>query len=232
MRTLVVGNIHGCWDEFQALLDRAGLAADDAIISVGDMVNRGPESPRVLAFFRDTPNARAIMGNHEMKHLLAARGEKSVSKPERIARLQFGDDYDAALDYMASLPAYIELPQVDIVHAFFEPGVPLAQQREDVLVGMDTGDDYLRQKLFEQPWYEAYDGVKPLLVGHRAYLQDTRPLLYPPAGRPRVYGLDTGCVYGGLLTGLILPEFRLISVISRANYWAQVRRSYSRILDD
>ncbi len=49
------------------------------------------------------------------------------------------------------------------------------------MIGLDSGEDYLRQKLFEQPWYEAYDGVKPLVVGHRAYLEGARPLLYPRA---------------------------------------------------
>ncbi len=94
VKTLIVGDIHGCWSEFQALLDRSALSADDQIISVGDMVDRGPDSPRVLEFFRDAPNARAIMGNHEMKHIQAARGEKSASKPELITKHQFGDGYD------------------------------------------------------------------------------------------------------------------------------------------
>ncbi len=232
MKTLIVGDIHGCWDEFQTLLDRAALSADDQIISVGDMVNRGPESPRVLEFFRDTPNARAIMGNHEMKHIQAADGEKSPSKPELITRHQFGDDYDAALDYMRSLPSYAQLPQVDLAHAFFEPGVALADQRDDVLIGLDSGEDYLRQKLVEHLWYEVYDGVKPLVVGHRAYLEGARPLLYPPGAVPRVYGLDTGCVYGGSLTGMILPDFRLITVISRANYWSRLKREYSWITSE
>ncbi len=43
VKTLIVGDIHGCWDEFQTLLDRAALGADDQIISVGDMVNREPD---------------------------------------------------------------------------------------------------------------------------------------------------------------------------------------------
>ena len=79
MKTLIVGDIHGCWDEFEALLDKAALGADDQIISIGDMVDRGPQSPRVLRFFRDTPNARSIMGNHERKHVRAGAGETNAA---------------------------------------------------------------------------------------------------------------------------------------------------------
>lgn len=73
MQTLVIGDIHGCYFELQALLDKAGLSNGDSIISLGDFVDRGPETPQVLEFFRQTANTRAIMGNHERKHVRAAR---------------------------------------------------------------------------------------------------------------------------------------------------------------
>ena len=50
----------------------------------------------------------------------------------------------------------------------------------------------------------------------------------PPVYQDRVYGLDTGCCTGGRLTGLLLPDFRFLSVPSRANYWEQVRAQYRR----
>lgn len=230
MKTLIVGDIHGCWDELQALLDLAALGSDDRIISVGDLVDRGPQSPRVLRFFRDTPNASAIMGNHERKHIRADLGETNLAQSQRIAIMQFGDEYPAALDYMRSLPVYLELPEADLVHGFFEPGVPLAQQRDTVMVGATSGASYLLER-FDQPWYTLYDGDKPLVVGHRNYLGLTLPLLYP-SGAPRVYALDTSCVYGGALTGLLLPEFRPIRVLSRANYWADLQDEYAWLGDD
>ncbi len=225
MNTLIVGDIHGCWDEFRALLDQAALDPDDAIVSIGDLVDRGPQSPRVLRFFRDTPNARAIMGNHERKHIRAARGESDPTQGQMITALQFGDDYPDALAYMETLPTYLELAEADLVHGFFEPGIPLAQQRDTVSVGSTSGEAYLESRL-EQPWYTLYDGEKPLIVGHRNYLGLSRPLLYPKPEAPRVYGIDTSCVYGGALTGLLLPEFRILSVPSRMNYWLDLREQY------
>jgi predicted phosphodiesterase len=61
--TLIIGDIHGCYYELQTLLDKAGLGAGDAVIGIGDNVDRGPETPQVVDFFRTTPNAMAIMGN-------------------------------------------------------------------------------------------------------------------------------------------------------------------------
>jgi serine/threonine protein phosphatase 1 len=46
MQTLVIGDIHGCYDELQSLLDKVGLTDTDAIISIGDCIDRGPEPPR------------------------------------------------------------------------------------------------------------------------------------------------------------------------------------------
>ena len=232
MRTLIVGDIHGCWDEFEALLEHAALSADDQIISVGDMVDRGPESPRVLRFFRDMPNARAIMGNHERKHVRAAKGETDPAQSQIITGLQFGDAYPAALEFMESLPAYLQLDEVDMVHGFFEPGVALQDQRPTVIIGTMSGETYLQKTLDGRPWYEFYDGDKPLVVGHRNYLAAPVPLVYPSAKSARVYGLDTGCVYGGALTGLILPDFRLITVPSRANHWQALQDEYGWLGDD
>jgi hypothetical protein len=83
------------------------------------------------------------------------------------------------------------------------------------------GDNYLRAH-YTRPWYELYDGDKPLLVGHHNYSTTDQPFIY----QDRVYTLDTDCVTGKALTGLLLPSFKIISVPSRANYWAQVRQMY------
>jgi hypothetical protein len=84
------------------------------------------------------------------------------------------------------------------------------------------GDKHLRTT-YDRPWYELYDGEKPLLVGHHNYSDTDQPFVY----RDRVFGLDTDCVTGRVLTGLLLPSFEFVSVPSRTNHWAQVRQRYS-----
>ncbi len=227
MKHLVIGDIHGCYHELLDLLDRAGLSSDDQIMAIGDVVDRGPHSAEVLAFFQRTPNTRSILGNHERKHIRSFRGEIQPAASQRITRAQVGEpDYPAAITFMDQFPRYLELPDAILVHGFYEPGVSLVDQREAVIVGTLSGEGYLRER-YRWPWYELYDGAKPLIVGHRDYTGLMQPLIY----HDRVYGIDTRCCYGGALTGLLLPDFKLISVGSRGNHWSALQQSYPHLLD-
>ncbi len=224
MQTLVIGDIHGCFVELQALLEKAGLSGSDQIITTGDFIDRGPETPQVVDFIRRTPNFRTLMGNHEYKHLRARRGEIQLALTQRITCYQLGAVYPEVMDWVAGLPFYLELPDAVLVHGHLEPGIPLNQQNSSVLLGMPGGDIILRNR-YDRPWYELYEGEKPLIVGHHNYNDSDQPLIY----HDRVYGLDTSCVKGKALTGLLLPSFRLLSVPSRGNLWGRVRREYERI---
>jgi predicted phosphodiesterase len=223
MQTLIIGDIHGCYVEFQSLLDKAGLSDDDRIITTGDFIDRGSETPQVVDFFQHTSNACTLMGNHEYKHLRAMRGEIKLALTQRIACYQLGEAYPETMTWIAGLPFYLELPEVVLVHGHLEPGVPLVEQNLSVLLGMPGGDIILRNR-YDRPWYTLYDGAKPLIVGHHNYLDSDQPLIY----HDRVYGLDTSCVKGKALTGLLLPSFRILSVPSRGNLWGRVHREYER----
>lgn len=219
-KTLVIGDIHGCFAELDELISAAGLDSDDAILAVGDIVDRGPETPEVLAYFRES-GALSLMGNHERKHLRAARGELELAVSQRIARAQLGESYSEVLEFMAGFPLFIELPEAVVVHGYLEPGLPLDHQRPDVLCGTMGGDRYLREH-YSRPWYELWEGEKPVIVGHLDYLRSGEAFVY----MDRIFGLDTGCVHGRRLTGLLLPDFRIISVPSRGDHWTDIRRRW------
>lgn len=221
MQRLVIGDIHGCWIEFQELLDRAGLAEGDEIIALGDFVDRGPDSPRVLDFLRTQPKARAIQGNHERKHVRSSRGEVKAALSQRITRQQLGDVYADALAFFESLPLYMEFPEAHLVHGYWEPGLSITSQRETVLAGTMSGEKHLREN-YDRPWYELYDDAKSIIVGHHDYLRNRQPFVY----RDRVFGIDTSCCHGGALTAIILPDFRFVSIPSRADYWRAMRNAY------
>ena len=58
MTQLIIGDIHGCYDELQQLLDKSGISDDDEIIAIGDLFDRGPKPREVFRFFRDTPRCQ------------------------------------------------------------------------------------------------------------------------------------------------------------------------------
>lgn len=68
------------------------------MIGIGDIVDRGPETPQVVEFFQKALNAMAIMGNHERKHVHATRNEVQQSISQRISQSQFGPAYQDVLE--------------------------------------------------------------------------------------------------------------------------------------
>lgn len=221
MTRLVVGDIHGCGDELRDLVEQARLSADDEVIALGDLFDRGPDPAGVLRFFLERPRARSILGNHERKHLLVRRGTVVPAISQLVTRDLLGEAYEEAVAFMEELPIVIDLPEAILVHGFWQPGLPLERQAKRMLAGT-LGAEAALVARFGARWYEHYDGPKPLIVGHHDYLRTGRPLVH----QGRVYGLDTGCCHGGALTGLLLPAFRPISVPSRGNHWSRLRQRF------
>jgi serine/threonine protein phosphatase 1 len=227
MKTLVIGDIHGCHAELLDLIDKAGLAENDQLIALGDLVDRGPDSASVLRFFKDQPRRRSLMGNHERKHLLAWKQGSSLSGSQLLVKEQFDAAlYAEAIIYFETLPLFVELPEAILVHGGLEPGVTLEQQQAGVLTGSMSGEAYLAGK-FPEPWYRLYNGDKPVVAGHHDYSKTGTPLVI----NDRVFLIDTGCCFGHQLTGLVLPDLKLISVKSRGNYWGLARQSRRRPLN-
>jgi serine/threonine protein phosphatase 1 len=225
MRKLIIGDIHGCFDELEELLARVGPGPDDTIIALGDLVDRGPDTPKVLTFFETHENARTIMGNHERKHVRAYLGEVRPSISQQISRVQIGEDaYPDIVREMRALPSHIELDEAICLHGFFQPGLPLEAQREIVLVGTLTAERHLGMA-YDRPWFELYDGTKPIIAGHHHYLGNGAPLVV----NDKVFCIDTGCCYGFALTGLVLPDFRLVSVPARRNHWRETRARFAHL---
>ena len=217
-RYIIIGDIHGCFDELMALLSQVGASEEDIVVSVGDLVDRGPDSPRVLQWFVERcarGRAVVLMGNHERKHV-----RKVFSYSQEITRLQFGAGYDAATAWMATLPYYFETAECVVVHAALRPGLPLAEQKEEVLSGTVAGERELQAALGERFWHELYTGPKPVVFGH--HVVGDQPLVE----RGLIYGMDTGACHGGRLTALVVPGFTLHSVPARADHWEQTKQTW------
>jgi serine/threonine protein phosphatase 1 len=215
MSTLIIGDIHGCHDELLDLLDRAAIGEDDLVVSVGDLVDRGPNPRAVLDLFRARAKSVVLCGNHERKHV---RGVLSYS--QQVTKAQLGDRYADDVRWMATLPYHWERDDVRVVHFGLFPGVPLAEVPEEVRAGTTSGDARLRERFGDRPWYDFYEDDKPVAFGHMVVGRE--PLVL----RDRIFGLDTGACHGMRLTGLLMPAMRLVSVPARADHWTQVRQAW------
>lgn len=219
-RHIIIGDIHGCYHELLELLSLVGVTDEDIVVSVGDLVDRGPDSPAVLRYFQErcaAGRAVVLMGNHERKHV-----RQTFSYSQEITRLQFGEEYAAATAWMAKLPYYYETPECIVVHAALVPGLPLADQKEEVLSGTVSGERELTILLGERYWHEVYAGPKPVAFGH--HVVGDQPLVE----RGLIYGLDTGACHGGRLTALVVPGFELHSVPARADHWEHEKRKWQQ----
>lgn len=208
-RHLIIGDIHGCYDELLQLVEIAGITDDDMVVAVGDIIDRGPDSVKVYDFFRNRANSKVVMGNHERKHL-----NQVLHYGQQIVKLQFADRYQEFLDWVSQLDYYYETPEAIVVHGGFEDGIPLNEQKQEVLCASTAGEKHLtKQYGTEQYWPEFYTGSKPIIFGH--HVVGDEPHLWPNG----VYGIDTGACHGMKLTGLSLPDFTFYSVASAQDYW-------------
>jgi hypothetical protein len=202
-RTIVVGDVHGCRAELEELLSKLALGSEDALYFVGDLIARGPDGVGVLDLAARL-EARSVMGNHE-RRLLHARAARA--RGERGPRL--GPSHERLLaelgashwEQLEALPLWLDVSShpLRIVHAGVVPGVPIQEQDPWALTHMRclSDDGKPTDARGATLWGERYREEPHVVFGHNAV--DGLQL------HSRATGLDTGCVYGGRLTALVLP---------------------------
>ncbi len=206
VRTIVVGDVHGCLDELDELLRLVELRPGfDRLVFVGDLLDRGPDPVGAVRRAREL-GAASVLGNHEDKHLRWARHEDWRRRdpthrnplrpfsPERLAQHESLSDDDLA--WIASLPTVLRLVGED--------GNIAGRPRGELPPGL-------------APWATRWPGPESVIYGHHVHGLD-EPRVDEPAPGVRCVGLDTGCCYGGRLSALILPAEEIVSVTARAAY--------------
>src|SRR4051812_12216500 len=203
-RTLIVGDVHGCAGELGSLLEALAPGADDQVLFVGDLVARGPDSRGVLALYRAV-RGRSVLGNHEARLIEARRARTQGHKRPRLAPPDYAllhqlSEADWAL--LEGLPLRWPLPEHDavIVHAGVAPELPVEEQDAWTLTHVRSLDAAGRpsERHDGELWAARYHSGPHIVFGHnsRVGLQL----------QPRATGLDTGCVYGGRLSALVLES--------------------------
>ena len=216
-RLIAIGDIHGCHLEFAEMLDRLEVERSDRLILLGDLVNRGPDSCRVLDLARQC-RAVSLLGNHELRLLKYRRsGDKKYLKDDDLATFEKLRPQDWTL--LEGMPRLFEEPELNtvFVHGGFLPDEPWQKQPAEVVTRIQVVDsDGRPAKRSAAPsapsWADLWNGPPFVVYGHTP--------------RPEIYklkwsvGIDTGCVMGGSLTAYVLPDRRFVQVKARQRYYS------------
>ena len=235
----VIGDVHGCVEELRELLARLGYdGAGDTVrpprgrtaVFVGDLVDRGPDTPGVLRIAMGLVAAGrglCVQGNHDAKLLKALRGrpvQRTNGLEESLAQLDREPPAFLArvVDFLDGLVSHYVLDDGALVVA--HAGLPehyhgrdSSKVRSFALYGQTTGqlDEYgLPQRL---DWGASYGGQAAVVYGHTPIVE--------PRWVNRTINIDTGCVFGGSLTALRWPEGELVNVPA-ARLYAESKRPF------
>jgi protein phosphatase len=242
----IVGDIHGCYDELCALLEKLGYAVDRAAcaalppenrqaIFLGDLCDRGPKNAEVLRLvmnMTETGRALCIPGNHDVKLLRCLRGAEvqlthgldiTVSQLER-ERPEFTERAIAFLDGLVS-HYVLDRGRLVVSHAGLKEawqGRSSGRVREFCLYGETTGDTDEFGLPVRLDWAGEYRGKALVVYGHI------------PSREPRFLNntlcIDTGCVFGGSLSAYRYPEAEVVSVAAAREYYAPAKPlDYNRL---
>ena len=224
MKTLVIGDIHGCLAELKALIAKAGPV--DQIISCGDLIDRGPDSLGVIEFCKAN-QIQVCLGNHEHMALEALTEYESSTTFRRLnltssdwfanggAKVfpQIEDQIPSIIEYFQSLPLFIQtehthngLPVV-VSHSLLSrtlTGLTVTPTESEVIQAI-----WNRQLPLSTAKYFNIHGHTPT-----DYFSELQSAPRQPIISNYHLNLDTGCCYAipsrGVLTGVILPDMQII----------------------
>lgn len=254
-RVQVMGDVHGCAQEFRELLLQSGWILEDfdadglptkvtppapgtLLVSVGDLVDRGPDSMGALKLMRrlmDLGHAHMVMGNHDGKFLRALRPGNTVQRTHGLEET-VGDfeklpaeERDALQTWLTGQPVALAItvsghPTLWVSHA----GVPQKWTErwpsggkriaDRLMYGDSEGTDPTNGlPIRSYEWTEAYpaDGEILACYGHTPHWEAN--------AMGGTLNLDTGAPFGGSLTLYDTETRRLVSVKSRVRYAEPIR---------
>ncbi|MGD8426427.1 MAG: metallophosphoesterase family protein [Balneolaceae bacterium] len=212
---IAIGDIHGCYKSMEMLLKKLEPYYDRQFVFVGDYIDRGPDSQKVverLIAFGNEVDAVFLRGNHEQMLLDAVtRGEFNLwmMNGGRSTLKSYGSDGKSVsiseehLNFYKSTKLYYETEDYFFVHAGLSPTKTIEESLQD--------EDEIREFLWERSHLNAFETPweKTVIFGHTPR---PRPLV-----KDHMIGIDTGCVYDrvgyGKLTAAVLPEGEFIQQV-------------------
>jgi len=205
-RTFAIGDIHGCLDKLEDLISLIDPGPEDCLIFLGDYIDRGDSVSGVIDFLIDLAGRVPcvfLRGNHEDMFItflefgtnrtvfFANGGMKTVESYVENERFASNDQVarmlpDAHRVFLSNLKWYHEDDDYLYVHAGIKPGIVIEKQDRYDLI-------WIRDEFIFSP----AGFKKKVIFGHTPF---ARPMV-----KPDKIGIDTGAVYGGVLTAIELP---------------------------
>jgi protein phosphatase len=220
----IIGDVHGCRAELEALLSRLGYDLQALChpqgreaIFLGDLVDRGPETPGVLRIVMsmvESGAALCVPGNHDVKLMRKLRGRDvqiTHGLAESLAQLEFEppEFKKRVVDFIDDLGSHYILDGGKLVVAHAGMKAPMqgrgsAKVRDLALFGETSGETDEFGLPVRYDWASEYRGNAMVVYGHTPVPE--------PEWLNGTINIDTGCVFGGKLTALRYPESELVSV--------------------
>ena len=173
MRTFVIGDVHGCLDDLLAILEEINFAVGvDKLISVGDIINRGPNSLETIRFFNQLGSSfDMVLGNHDLHFLALVHGAKNPTYKDTLTQLLNAQDLDDLVGWLQAKPLILQVNNYSVVHAGIAPqwdiikALSLSKEVETTLNSENSGH-FLNQMYGNIPssWNENLEGMTRLRV--------------------------------------------------------------------
>ena len=219
MRTIAIGDIHGCSKALDGLIDQIKPKEHDQLIFLGDYVDRGPDSSGVierLIALQTRGRAICLSGNHEIIFRSVLGGLPAETWLEfggRQTLMSYGGTMECVpkthLEFLYSLSPYYETEHYLFVHANYNSTLPLAEQTEQMLFW-----EHLGEKL-----------PAPHCSGKHVFLGHTPQANFEIGYFGHFTCIDTYCFGGGWLTGVDVESGEIWQVSQKG----KIRRNW-RIL--
>ncbi|MEV6665630.1 polynucleotide kinase-phosphatase [Streptomyces nigra] len=229
----IIGDVHGCASELEALLGKLGYVdgvhpEGRTAVFVGDLVDRGPDSPgvlrRVMAMVK-SGDALCVPGNHENKygrHLKGRKVQHTHGLAETIEQMEGeSEEFRAEVrEFIDGLVSHYVLDggRLVVCHAGLPEkyhGRTSGRVRSHALYGDTTGETDEFGLPVRYPWAEDYRGRAAVVYGHTPVPEAT--------WLNNTICLDTGAVFGGKLTALRWPERELVDVPAEQVWYEPAR---------
>ncbi len=232
----IIGDIHGCFNELLDLMNKLEYEVKEEdnlykvshpngrkLIFVGDLVDRGPDTPKVLHIVMDMVTseiAYCVKGNHEDKLYRALKGNDVLIRDGLAESLQQIKKESEAFKkrviiFLSELKCYYIFDDKKLVVSHAGIREELIGKNDDLAISICLyGQNLTRSDIFGLPvrmdWAQEYRGETFIVYGHT--------VIDDPKIKNNTINVDTGCVFGGKLTAFRYPEMITLSIDSKTKW--------------